>query len=76
MTIARVVAGQRNGAHRNTDFRMFMAMNIRLLRSRKRLSRYSVSLRPVLIIGVRHFDPPLDADFRLPPKAVKHDGKV
>ena len=66
MTVARVVAGQRNGAHRNTDVGMFMTMDVRLLRSRKRLSGYSVRLRSVLIIGVRHFDPPLDADFRSP----------
>ena len=41
MAITRVVAGQTNGAHRDTDVGMFMTMDVRLLRSRKRLSGYS-----------------------------------
>ena len=63
MTVTRVIAGQTNGAHRDSDVGMFMTMDVRLLRSRKRLSGYSAGLRFVSIIGVRHFDPPLDADF-------------
>src|SRR5262249_43076052 len=63
VTVTRVTARQSNRAHRDTDVGMFMAMNVRLLRSRKRLSGYSVTLRLVLFVGVRHFHPPLDADF-------------
>jgi K+-sensing histidine kinase KdpD len=54
LSVARMVAGQRNGAHRDADGGLRMAMDIRLLRSRKRLSRDSVRLRSVWIIGVRH----------------------
>src|SRR5215468_4114110 len=63
VTVTRMAARQSNRSHRDTDVGMFMAMNVRLLRSRKRLSGYSVTLRLVLFIGVRHFHPPLDADF-------------
>ena len=66
MTITRVIAGQRNSAHRDADVRMFMTVDVRLLRSWKRLSGYSVGLRLVSIIGVRHCNPPLDADFLEP----------
>src|SRR5262249_27610149 len=60
----RMTTGQSNRAHRDTDVGMIMAMNVRLLRSRQRLSGYSVRLRFVLFIRVRHFHPPLGC--RLP----------
>src|SRR5262245_19211179 len=72
VTVTRMTAGQSNRAHRDTDVRMVMAMNVRLLRSRQRLSGYSVTLRFVLFIRVRHFHPPWKRTFR----AAKHDGKV
>src|SRR5262249_30213515 len=59
-----MTTGQSNRAHRDTDVGMIMAMNVRLLRSRQRLSGYSVRLRFVLFIRVRHFHPPLGC--RLP----------
>src|SRR5262245_35273784 len=54
-----MTTGQSNRAHRDTDVGMFMAMNVRLLRSWQRLRGYSVTLRFVLLIRVRHFHPPL-----------------
>src|SRR5262245_63673611 len=59
-----MTTGQSNRAHRDTDVWMIMAMHVRLVRSRQRLSVYSVRLRFVLFIRVRHFHPPLGC--RLP----------
>src|SRR5262249_16642950 len=59
-----MTTGQSNRGHRDTDVGMIMAMNVRLLRSRQRLGGYSVRLRFVLFIRVRHFHPPLGC--RLP----------